>query len=71
MSSVFVTGSAEGLGQLAARQLVAGGHEVVLQARGRDAPEGCVGRRRSPDRRPLQHRADAAARRGGKRRRAL
>lgn len=32
---VFVTGSAEGLGQLAAGQLVAAGHEVVLHARNR------------------------------------
>jgi NAD(P)-dependent dehydrogenase (short-subunit alcohol dehydrogenase family) len=47
MSRVFVTGSADGLGQLAARQLVAGGHEVVLQARtearGRDALKGVQG----------------------------
>lgn len=33
MSSVFITGSADGLGQLAARRLVDGGHEVVLHAR--------------------------------------
>jgi NAD(P)-dependent dehydrogenase (short-subunit alcohol dehydrogenase family) len=47
MSRVFITGSADGLGQLAARQLVAGDHEVVLharsEARGRDALEGVPG----------------------------
>ena len=35
MSKVFVTGSADGLGRIAAQQLVAGGHEVVLHARDR------------------------------------
>ena len=33
MASVFITGSADGLGALAARQLTAAGHEVVLHAR--------------------------------------
>jgi len=33
MSRIFITGSADGLGQMAARLLVEGGHEVVLQAR--------------------------------------
>jgi len=33
MSRVFITGSADGLGRLAAQRLVAGGHEVVLHAR--------------------------------------
>ena len=33
MSTVFITGSADGLGAMAARRLVAGGHEVVLHAR--------------------------------------
>ena len=33
MTRVFITGSADGLGQLAARQLVEGGHQVVLHAR--------------------------------------
>jgi NAD(P)-dependent dehydrogenase (short-subunit alcohol dehydrogenase family) len=41
MSKVFITGSADGLGQMAAQRLVAAGHEVLLharnQARGRDA----------------------------------
>lgn len=41
MSRVLVTGSADGLGRLAAMQLVADGHEVTLhargEARGRDA----------------------------------
>ena len=33
MSRIFITGSADGLGQLAAKSLVADGHEVVLHAR--------------------------------------
>jgi NAD(P)-dependent dehydrogenase (short-subunit alcohol dehydrogenase family) len=33
MSRVFITGSADGLGQMAARLLVAAGHQVVLHAR--------------------------------------
>ncbi|PZF74132.1 SDR family NAD(P)-dependent oxidoreductase [Taibaiella soli] len=33
MGRIFITGSADGLGQLAAKRLVAAGHEVVLHAR--------------------------------------
>src|SRR5258708_28933469 len=33
MSRVFITGSADGLGQMAARLLVGAGHQVVLHAR--------------------------------------
>lgn len=33
MARIFITGSADGLGRLAARQLVEEGHEVVLHAR--------------------------------------
>ena len=33
MASIFITGSADGLGQLAAKALVAQGHQVVLHAR--------------------------------------
>jgi NAD(P)-dependent dehydrogenase (short-subunit alcohol dehydrogenase family) len=33
MSKIFITGSADGLGLMAARLLVAGGHRVVLHAR--------------------------------------
>lgn len=33
MAKIFITGSADGLGQLAAKQLVAAAHEVVLHAR--------------------------------------
>jgi NAD(P)-dependent dehydrogenase (short-subunit alcohol dehydrogenase family) len=33
MARIFITGSADGLGQLAARQLVQQGHRVVLHAR--------------------------------------
>ena len=36
MVRIFVTGSADGLGQLAARRLVALGHDVVLHGRNRD-----------------------------------
>ena len=47
MARIFITGSADGLGQLAAKSLVAGGHSVVLHARseerGRDALEKVPG----------------------------
>jgi NAD(P)-dependent dehydrogenase (short-subunit alcohol dehydrogenase family) len=47
VSRVFVTGSADGLGRLAAVQLVDEGHEVVLHARsetrGREAMDGVPG----------------------------
>jgi NAD(P)-dependent dehydrogenase (short-subunit alcohol dehydrogenase family) len=33
MTRVFITGSADGLGQMAAQLLIAGGHEVLLHAR--------------------------------------
>jgi NAD(P)-dependent dehydrogenase (short-subunit alcohol dehydrogenase family) len=33
MAKVFITGSADGLGQLAANALIAQGHQVVLHAR--------------------------------------
>lgn len=36
MARIFITGSADGLGQLAARSLVAAGHDVVLHGRNRD-----------------------------------
>jgi len=36
MATIFITGSADGLGQLAARQLVNQGHQVVLHARNAD-----------------------------------
>src|SRR5437879_11568307 len=36
MARIFITGSADGLGQAAARRLVALGHEVVLHGRNRD-----------------------------------
>src|SRR3954471_14375248 len=41
MSSVFITGSADGLGQLAARKLLSSGHEVCVHGRNeRRASEG-------------------------------
>jgi NAD(P)-dependent dehydrogenase (short-subunit alcohol dehydrogenase family) len=36
LARIFITGSADGLGQLAARKLVALGHDVVLHGRNRD-----------------------------------
>src|SRR5260370_8467230 len=36
MARIFITGSADGLGQAAARHLVALGHDVVLHGRNRD-----------------------------------
>ena len=36
MASIFITGSADGLGQATARRLVALGHDVVLHGRNRD-----------------------------------
>jgi NAD(P)-dependent dehydrogenase (short-subunit alcohol dehydrogenase family) len=36
MARIFITGSADGLGRLAARRLVALGHDVVLHGRNRD-----------------------------------
>jgi NAD(P)-dependent dehydrogenase (short-subunit alcohol dehydrogenase family) len=36
VARIFITGSADGLGQLAAMRLVASGHEVVLHGRNRD-----------------------------------
>jgi NAD(P)-dependent dehydrogenase (short-subunit alcohol dehydrogenase family) len=33
MSRIFITGSSDGLGQLAARELIAQGNRVVLHAR--------------------------------------
>lgn len=47
MAKIFITGSADGLGQLAARELVKQGHEVVLHARnekrGQEALESLPG----------------------------
>ena len=36
MASIFITGSADGLGKLAAKELVKQGHRVVLHARNKD-----------------------------------
>jgi NAD(P)-dependent dehydrogenase (short-subunit alcohol dehydrogenase family) len=47
MARIFITGSADGLGQLAAKALIAQGHQVVLHARdekrGRDALDNVPG----------------------------
>ena len=42
MASVFITGSADGLGQLAAQRLVALGHQVVLHGRNRDRAQAAM-----------------------------
>jgi len=42
VARIFITGSADGLGQLAARRLVASGHEVVLHGRNRDRARDAV-----------------------------
>ena len=39
MASVFITGSADGLGRLAAQRLVKLGHDVVLHGRDRHRAE--------------------------------
>lgn len=43
MARVLVTGSADGLGRLAAKQLAAEGHEVVLHARSRERADEARG----------------------------
>src|SRR5258708_24449857 len=42
MASIFITGSADGLGQLAAQRLVALGHDVVLHGRNRDRAQDAM-----------------------------
>src|SRR5881392_4226729 len=42
MARIFITGSADGLGQLAARELIAKGHEVVLHARNEGRAEDAL-----------------------------
>ena len=46
MARVFITGSADGLGQMAAELLVAAGHQVVLHARNQQRAD--VARSRTP-----------------------
>ncbi|EPE94152.1 SDR family NAD(P)-dependent oxidoreductase [Rhizobium grahamii] len=43
MSRVFITGSTDGLGLAAARQLIANGHEVVLHARSSERAQAISG----------------------------
>jgi NAD(P)-dependent dehydrogenase (short-subunit alcohol dehydrogenase family) len=42
LARIFITGSADGLGQLAARNLVALGHDVVLHGRNRDRAQDAM-----------------------------
>ena len=42
MARVFITGSADGLGQLAAKALIAQGHQVVLHARNDTRAQGAL-----------------------------
>src|SRR4029077_4961824 len=66
MARVFVTGSADGPGKMAAELLIEQGYKVVLHARsaarGRDPQEGRR-RRAHRRRRPFQHRGDEIRRR--------
>src|SRR5258708_24937695 len=43
MASIFITGSADGLGQLAAQRLAALGYDVVLHGRNRDRAQQAMG----------------------------
>lgn len=47
MARVFITGSADGLGQLTAKSLIQQGHKVVLHAR--NADRGCYAIQKNPD----------------------
>ena len=64
VGKVLITGSADGLGRMAAQQLVAAGHEVVLHARDRrradDALSGDAGRGRRARGGPGEHRGESA-----------
>lgn len=44
MARIFITGSADGLGQLAAKALIAGGHQVVLHARNDERGQDALGK---------------------------
>ena len=66
MARVFITGSSDGLGRMAARVLIEQGHEVVVHGRNngrtRDALEAAAGAppgtcRPSPGREPLPTRS--------------
>ena len=43
MARIFITGSADGLGQMAAKQLVDQGHKVVLHARSKERARHAIG----------------------------
>ena len=42
MSKIFITGSSDGLGQLAAKSLISMGHQVVLHARNEDRAKAAI-----------------------------
>jgi NAD(P)-dependent dehydrogenase (short-subunit alcohol dehydrogenase family) len=44
MARIFITGSADGLGQLAAKALIARGHQVVLHARSEKRGQEALGK---------------------------
>jgi NAD(P)-dependent dehydrogenase (short-subunit alcohol dehydrogenase family) len=44
MAKIFITGSADGLGQLAAKELIKKGHQVVLHARNEPRAEYALGK---------------------------
>jgi len=62
MARIFITGSADGLGQLAAKALIAQGHKVVLHARnekrGQEALDSVPGAESVVNSRPRQYRRD-------------
>ena len=44
MARIFITGSADGLGELAARELIKQGHQVVLHARNKSRAQDALGK---------------------------
>ncbi len=44
MARIFITGAADGLGQLTARELIARGHHVVLHARSKERGSEAIGK---------------------------
>ena len=69
MARVFITGSSDGLGRMAAQLLIEQGHAAVLHARNQKRADAIAGRcsrcRSRRDRRPCQHRANEKRRRAG------
>ena len=49
MARIFITGSAAGLGQMAAESLVEKGHKVVLHARNKERGQDAITNTIEPD----------------------